>query len=1326
MCGIAGYLRLAGSPVGLPEAQSGVAAMVQHIAHRGPDGSGVWTDATSHCILGHRRLSVIDTSPAGSQPRVSHNGRWTLTFNGEIYNYRDLAKRLEAGGVTFHSHSDTEVLLEAIAHWGLERTLDRLDGMFAFAVYDQVDRVLHLVRDPFGEKPLAYTRLKSGDIAFASEVDALSLLPGFDAGVDLDAVAEVLTFQYIDAPRTIYRSAEKLAPGSWMSIEASGALSTRRYYRFAPGAGGFDARPMSDLADELEALLVSSIDRRLIADVPLGAFLSGGVDSSTVCALVRRKLDRPLRTFSIGFEGSSESEHLAARRFADHLGCVHAEEMLGSSTSAFLGELGGLMDEPNADSSCLPTYRLAQFARRSVTVAVSGDGGDEMFGGYGRYFATLDDACSQAHGARPEEARLGRTYYSPDRILIGDTALVRSLMGAVPRSFSARLDDLRSRFDAAPGSLLQTMRATDAEHYMPGAVLAKVDRMSMRHALEVRTPFLDRSVAAFAERLPDEVLIRNGSGKRVLREIAYRYLPRDLIDLPKRGFGLPADDWTRTDLLATTRRLVLGDESRLAEVFGRGRLGRFLDRQDETGSFAPYQVWAVAALEAWLRSHKVDLPEAEPERPRSFSGGFVATPLARGLYIVDQANDAASDEDDDRSATGLDQAPPEFMPRLAELISQAPAAKSDRTGDGPSIRLPPWGVPIQSHSKGGLDGLRGATLVFRDFETSLALDLTELDKLSDLGVRTILFRNARSVGEAIELSISAVGWKTTLQAARLFKNRVGAVAVGRIAGWLPNAASMERTDGQADVSRPLAALDPTTETDLAADFHVFEGLRELPPLLASYDDIREKGGGRHAVYQGRLIASAIDAGKRPRLRWLAPRSPASEGVARFRRRVWSAAVGDATGEGDLLAEKPRSPKLGAGASVALFTHGLAPGGGERQWVYLASVLAELDYRVTMIVDNLRGENAHYLPLLKMAAVPVVDLSAIGDRDVLRMSPVFWARLAWLGGEIYERHKVVRLASVLETVKPEVLFSQLDPPNLVAGFAGVVADTPRVVMSFRNYNPSHFPYLDAASYRPFYRRLTASPRVILSGNDRGAIADYAQWLGVAQSSIGWVQNAIDDGMFAPASAGAPEKLKHELDIPSDAKVVLGIFRLAREKDPETFLAVADHVCRVRPGVVFMHVGDGPLQGDVQRKAHTLGLGNRLRFLGRREDVSALMTLADIVLLTSKVEGMPNVVMEAQLCGRPVVSTRAGGVEATLNDGVTGLTAPVSDVKALTDHCLTLLDDHNLRAKMGAAGRTRAETTFGRRAMAQRYLDLAQKGPMSLTSKTIEADRTVDGV
>jgi asparagine synthase (glutamine-hydrolysing) len=608
MCGIAGLFRPR-QPFQPAEGERLVRQMIGTLVHRGPDADGLWCDAKGRCILGNRRLSIIDTSDAGRQPLKSDDGRWVITLNGEIYNFRELKPIIERAGGRVRGRTDTEILLQCLALWGI-RALEKLDGMFAFAAYDTVTGDLILARDAFGEKPIYLMDLSGGGVAFASELQALECLPGFDPTLDFGAMAEMLCFQYIGAPRSIYRSVKKLVPGEWIQLRGTGERLSGRFFAFEPSQDVLD-RPLPELADELEDIIIRSLRRRMIADVPLGAFLSGGVDSSTVCALLRRKLDVSISTFSIGFNDEPEGEQETARAFAQHLGTEHHELTIEPQAAGFLEGIGRLVDEPNADSSCLPTYFLSGLARQHVTVAIGGDGGDEMFGGYNRYFDTLEDCARHRLGHRPDWTP-GAGYYGP-RLLVAQERHIAALCGFVPGGLTDHLNRLRADLDQFRGCLLAAMRRTDIQNYLPGAVLGKVDRMSMRHSLEVRTPYLSIEVARFAERLPDWMLVRGSQGKLILREIARRYLPSKLVNLPKRGFGLPAS-WLRKSLLDVGRSMLDANDGRLASAFGTEAIKNFIasDVRSEPVSFS--RLWAAAMLESWLRHHPATIPDVAAER----------------------------------------------------------------------------------------------------------------------------------------------------------------------------------------------------------------------------------------------------------------------------------------------------------------------------------------------------------------------------------------------------------------------------------------------------------------------------------------------------------------------------------------------------------------------------------------------------------------------------------------------------------------------------------------------------------------------------------------
>jgi asparagine synthase (glutamine-hydrolysing) len=593
MCGIAGFINLSGRVS--PDAMGGlVKRMADSFAHRGPDDSGVWVDPGGFCAFSHRRLSIIDLSPGGHQPMLHANGS-ALTFNGEIYNYQDLRANLGTRGHKFHSTSDTEVLLAGLVDEG-KAFVKRLDAMFAFGAFDPARKSLLLARDIFGEKPLYYAQTADW-FAFASELQALTLLPGFDAAIDPHRIAAYLALQYLPAPLTIYNKAQKLPPGHTLMLTEDGRVTIERFFHFSASPQQTGARSLDDLADELEHVVSASVKTRMLSDVPLGAFLSGGVDSSTVVALARRYSKQPIQTFSIGFEGSADSEHEQARAMAAHLGTNHHDKILQLDALELGRHISGVLDEPNGDTSCLPTWILSRMTREHVTVALSGDGGDELFGGYGRYLNTLRDAAEHAGDA---SWRPGQAYYS-NRILIFPDQTLEKFIGFLPEATKNLLAALRAPLDLTDKPLLQRLRETDIENYMPGAVLAKVDRMSMQHALEVRAPLLGRGVADFAMRMAADDLCVPGHSKRVLKQLAARSIPRAWLDRPKMGFGMPISGWGGAELAAEVSKLLLTPECRLAAWIAPERLKRFAEYHQKTPG--TYQLWTVFVLELWLRDH---------------------------------------------------------------------------------------------------------------------------------------------------------------------------------------------------------------------------------------------------------------------------------------------------------------------------------------------------------------------------------------------------------------------------------------------------------------------------------------------------------------------------------------------------------------------------------------------------------------------------------------------------------------------------------------------------------------------------------------------------
>lgn len=651
MCGIAGFL---GAPPGCSadERIGLLRRMGDRIAHRGPDHGGVWSDPEADAGIVHRRLAIVDLSPAGHQPMASASGRWVLAFNGEIYNHRELRDRLAAAGEApaWRGRSDTETLLAAIEAWGITTTLRRCVGMFAIAAWDRATRRLVLARDRLGEKPL-YVGWAGGSLLFASELKAMRAHPQWRGDVDRDALAAYFRWGYVPAPASIHVGVSKLPAGCTVELTLDDVRrralpAPRAYWSLADVAERGTREPFagSEAAalDELERLLQRAVDLQRVADVPLGAFLSGGVDSSTVVALMQRHASTPVRTFTIGFTDDAFDESGHAEAVARHLGTRHERLVVGhEEVLATVPRLPDLYDEPFADPSQLPTACLSALARRHVTVSLSGDGADELFGGYERYHRTrrladtllrlppaLRRAAAEAILACPPRAidlaaaplrplapslRAGR----PSRKAVRFARLLASAdPGAAflhqtthwPATDSPVLggtDDSDLRWGTpdpagGPDALERWMSTVDGLVYLPDDVLAKVDRAAMAVGLETRVPFLDHRVVEFAYSLPTSLRTGSGEGKVLLKRLLERYVPRTLTERPKMGFGVPIDRWLRGPLRDWAEALL--DPARLARegYLDVERVRRTWDEHLHEGARNGHYLWDALMFQAWL------------------------------------------------------------------------------------------------------------------------------------------------------------------------------------------------------------------------------------------------------------------------------------------------------------------------------------------------------------------------------------------------------------------------------------------------------------------------------------------------------------------------------------------------------------------------------------------------------------------------------------------------------------------------------------------------------------------------------------------------------
>ena len=610
MCGIVGVVDYAGR-YSADELQALTRQMRDTLTHRGPDDAGLWSSADGRVCLGQRRLSIIDLRPEGRQPMLNEDGRVAVTFNGEIYNFKPLRQELEAAGHRFHSRTDTEVLCHLL-EGEAEEAVPRLSGMFAFGAWREQQHELVLARDHFGKKPLYYLR-NGAFLAFASELRALMLLPDLLGDIDPVAVQEYLLLQYVHAPRSIYRHVKKLEPGTFLKVAFGPAQTVREartpFYRFSPREPwpwpiGPRRQSEEQIVEQFRSLLTEAVRDRLVADVPVGAFLSGGNDSSLVVAIVARELGVRAKTYSVGFTNSPSSEHFAARQIAQHLGADHHELLVEPSAVDLLPTIVEALDEPNGDSSCLPVYLLCRFARQDVTVALSGDGGDEMFGGYGRYTDTIREATNWRFQLRWLKAhrRIWKTgqAYLAERILPMTEPTLRSLAGKLEPE-TEQLFAAMHRIANGRGPVLHRLRELDATTYMPGAVLAKVDRMSMQFALEVRSPLLDSRIAAWASTLPARVCNDGQITKKLLKQLALRYLPVEIVNRPKQGFGVPDQCWSQGRLLDLAEDLLFRPGAHLTGHLDSQALRRHLTDQRNPHRFNVYQIWEILILEQWLR-----------------------------------------------------------------------------------------------------------------------------------------------------------------------------------------------------------------------------------------------------------------------------------------------------------------------------------------------------------------------------------------------------------------------------------------------------------------------------------------------------------------------------------------------------------------------------------------------------------------------------------------------------------------------------------------------------------------------------------------------------
>lgn len=642
MCGIAGYWDL--KTRHNTEQMSGtVTRMRDQLIHRGPDGADNWIDAGNGIAFGHRRLAIVDLSEHGKQPMISANQRYVMMFNGEIYNHQEIKQQLIASGLApnWRGHSDTEVALAAFEAWGVESAVQQFTGMFAIALWDQQQKLLYLIRDRLGEKPLYYGWVNN-NLLFGSELKSLKVHPDWQQSIDPQAVSLMMQYNCIPAPFTIYKDIFKLEPGKILVINSQGSMQTIPYWELRKVAQQAKlAIGANEAVDLLEQRLGQAVKQQMVADVPVGAFLSGGIDSSTIVALMQANSSSSVRTFTIGFEEAAYNEAEQAKAIAQHLGTEHTELYLSAEqTRAVIPAMAKYYDEPFADSSQVPTYMVAQLTRQHVTVSLSGDGGDELFAGYNRYSwvpqiwrriaflpqplrqllsklmcalppAQWDKLFKIMQPLLPAIARQrnpGDKLHKLARVISAPSAraiyhqLVSHWYGAEALgSTNPQLIDLTK--EIADQTLVESMMYMDTQRYLPDDILVKVDRAAMAVSLETRVPFLDHKVVELAWSLPMNLKIHNGQSKWLVRQLLQHYVPEDLYDRPKMGFGVPIDQWLRGPLKSWAQDLL--SNSMLAK---HGLLNNKLVQrkwqEHQTGTRNwQYHLWDVLMFQAWYEAN---------------------------------------------------------------------------------------------------------------------------------------------------------------------------------------------------------------------------------------------------------------------------------------------------------------------------------------------------------------------------------------------------------------------------------------------------------------------------------------------------------------------------------------------------------------------------------------------------------------------------------------------------------------------------------------------------------------------------------------------------
>lgn len=1088
--------------------------------HRGPDASGLYLDEKERFALAHTRLSIIDLNQAANQPLSVRNNPWILSFNGEIYNYKELRLELERNNCLFLTSSDTEVLLHLLNAYGTDG-VRKIDGQFAFIAVNKESGEVICARDRFGEKPLYYFQ-ENNFLVAASEISAFELID-IPLKIKQSTIEKFFLFQYIPDFESIYDGIKQLQPGEMIyrsSFETNFTFFAYHKHKFSKDKNQISYYESLEI---LKNLLLESLEKRIISsDRPVGLFLSSGVDSSLVAALTKKELGLSLDTYSLGFDDEQNSEHLIARKISESLGLKHKTLMLNANHAIpeFLGNLQNVMSEPLGDFSCVPTFFLSKFAKRDITVCVSGDGGDELFAGYDRYRRFLYER---------EQLGINSEYYGP-LVLTSRLEDVLLNFGSISIETIRGLKEKQSQHGR--NMTIDEMRETDLDNYLPGAVLSKVDRMAMANSLEVRTPFLNEKIFNFASKIPEEFLISRFQTKLILRDLLSSYIGKEFSYLPKRGFGFPSNNWGSEGLVSYLNEHFREDDE-FSNIFPYVNTFRINGHQSMLDQSGIYFTWNYAVIRTWIKNRSRNITLIRDGEAVSKNQQFRNTSIA--------------------CEVGFD------------FVTENP------------LKLPTELKKI---------------LVFRNLK-NLWVMLSSLEQINkfkffkDIKIR--IFQEKEDALKGVNLIFTGDNY------VQLFKGlkakvlslflRLSAINSGKKILLKYFYSSLKK------------AVDNKRDEDSHNTTLVFKDF--------SYQDTR-------------FFTSKIGLRRN--------KTFSLEGYVQNKIERRNGGINGSSTQ----------------RRVLLFTHALNSGGAEHQWVKLLAILRNLGYETKLLTySNLNESNSFYLSKPQYKNLLSDHHINISNQIINKVSSwkniysVTSDELKFLSELVYLFDEtVIVIDQFLKEYKPQIILSQLDEPNLLAGLLGINNNIPNIILSFRSVNPEKFHFISPDFAKFWYQIIIKDARTKLTSNSHIGAMSYADFLGIDERKIHYLPNYVE--VHTSSKVTAETKFM--------SKTVLGAMRLSDEKDPFTFLRVAEYISLFHGhlGLRFNLFGDGPLWNFLVEYVNSKNLNNYISISKSTHDLSEVLNQSSLLLSTSIHEGTPNVILESVLSGNPVISTNAGDV------------------------------------------------------------------------------------